>query len=159
MIAALAATAYQLRVQGRLWMCSCEYLLLWSGDAWSSDNSQHLLDPYSFTHVLHGFAFYGLFWLVGARWGWTAGLRLVLAAKIALARSLAGVLPLGIAFQLNDDLLGIWGEEQATGKEAAAKPKPRSPKATPTRPAPASAPAPEAAAEPEAESAAEETPE
>jgi geranylgeranyl diphosphate synthase type I len=24
---------------------------------------------------------------------------------------------LGIAFQLNDDLLGIWGEEQATGKE------------------------------------------
>jgi geranylgeranyl diphosphate synthase type I len=25
---------------------------------------------------------------------------------------------LGIAFQLNDDLLGIWGQEQATGKEA-----------------------------------------
>ena len=24
---------------------------------------------------------------------------------------------LGIAFQLNDDLLGIWGDEQATGKE------------------------------------------
>ena len=24
---------------------------------------------------------------------------------------------LGLAFQLNDDLLGIWGEEQATGKE------------------------------------------
>jgi geranylgeranyl diphosphate synthase type I len=25
---------------------------------------------------------------------------------------------LGVAFQLNDDLLGIWGEERATGKEA-----------------------------------------
>ena len=25
---------------------------------------------------------------------------------------------LGLAFQLNDDLLGIWGAEQATGKEA-----------------------------------------
>ena len=24
---------------------------------------------------------------------------------------------LGLAFQLNDDLLGIWGQEQATGKE------------------------------------------
>jgi len=52
----LAGVAYQLRSQGRLWWCSCDYLLLWSGDPWSSNNSQHLLDPYSFTHVLHGFA-------------------------------------------------------------------------------------------------------
>lgn len=66
-IAALVATAYQLRVQGRLWICSCDYLLLWSGDAWSSNNSQHLLDPYSFTHVLHGFAFYGLLALIVPR--------------------------------------------------------------------------------------------
>ena len=57
--AVLAGTAYQLHSQGRLW-CSCDYLLVWAGDAWSSDNSQHLLDPYSFTHLLHGFAFYGL---------------------------------------------------------------------------------------------------
>ena len=56
----LAATAYQLRSQGRLWRCSCGRLLLWSGDAWSSDTSQHLLDPYSFTHMLHGFVFCGL---------------------------------------------------------------------------------------------------
>lgn len=67
MIAALAATTYQLRAQGRLWWCSCDYLLLWSGDAWSSDNSQHLLDPYSFTHVLHGFVFCGLLALVAPR--------------------------------------------------------------------------------------------
>lgn len=63
-IAVLAGAAYQLRSQGRLWLCSCDYLLLWSGDAWSSDNSQHLLDPYSFTHVLHGFIFYGLLALI-----------------------------------------------------------------------------------------------
>jgi hypothetical protein len=59
-MAVLAAAVYQLRSQGRLWLCSCGYFLLWTGDAWSSDNSQHLLDPYSFTHVLHGFLFWWL---------------------------------------------------------------------------------------------------
>lgn len=63
----LVATTYQLRSQGRLWWCSCDYLLLWSGDPWSSDNSQHLLDPYSFTHVLHGFVLCGLLALIVPR--------------------------------------------------------------------------------------------
>jgi hypothetical protein len=71
-VVVLAATAYQLRSQGRLWQCSCDYLLLWSGDAWSSDNSQHLFDPYTFTHLLHGFVFCGLLALIvprlSARW-------------------------------------------------------------------------------------------
>jgi hypothetical protein len=67
MAAVLLGAAYQLRSQGRLWWCSCEYLLLWSGDPWSSDNSQHLLDPYSFTHVLHGFLFCGLIVLIALR--------------------------------------------------------------------------------------------
>lgn len=49
-----------LRSQGRLWWCACGRLLLWTGDAWSSDTSQHPFDPYSFTHVLHGFLFCGL---------------------------------------------------------------------------------------------------
>ena len=66
-VVVLAATAYQLRSQGRLWWCSCGYLLLWSGDPWSSDNSQHLLDPYSFTHLLHGFVLCGLLALTAPR--------------------------------------------------------------------------------------------
>jgi Protein of unknown function (DUF2585) len=33
---------------------------LWVGDTWSKHTSQHLFDPYSFTHVLHGVMFYGL---------------------------------------------------------------------------------------------------
>jgi len=34
-------------------------------DVWGPHNSQHLLDPYSFTHVLHGVLLYGAFaWLV-----------------------------------------------------------------------------------------------
>jgi hypothetical protein len=66
-VVVLVGTAYQLRSQGRLWWCSCDYLLLWLGDPWSSDNSQHLLDPYSFTHILHGFVLYGLLVLVAER--------------------------------------------------------------------------------------------
>ena len=66
-VVVLVGAAYQLRSQGRLWWCSCDYFLLWSGDPWSSDNSQHLLDPYSFTHLLHGFLFCGLLGLTVPR--------------------------------------------------------------------------------------------
>ena len=57
----LSAAALLLRLEGRLWICACGRFQLWSGNICSSDNSQHFLDPYSFTHVLHGFLF---FWLV-----------------------------------------------------------------------------------------------
>ena len=66
-VVVLAGTTYQLRSQGRMWWCSCDYLLLWSGDPWTSDNSQHLLDPYSFTHLLHGFVLCGLLALIVPR--------------------------------------------------------------------------------------------
>jgi hypothetical protein len=67
MLAVLFGTALVLRSQGRLWWCSCNYLLVWSGDPWSPDNSQHLLDPYSFTHLLHGFLLCGLLTLLVPR--------------------------------------------------------------------------------------------
>ena len=60
-VAILGVTAILLRLEGRLWICSCRRLLIWVGQTCSSDNSQHILDPYSFTHVLHGFLF---FWLI-----------------------------------------------------------------------------------------------
>lgn len=59
--AIFVATALMLRVQGRLWICSCGNVLFWAGNTCSSDNSQHFFDPYAFTHVLHGFMF---FWLI-----------------------------------------------------------------------------------------------
>ena len=37
---------------------------LWSGDIWSEHNSQFVADPYSFTHVTHGVAFYALLALI-----------------------------------------------------------------------------------------------
>ena len=64
-LAAFIATAILLRFEGRLWICACGNLRAWSGQICSSDNSQHFLDPYSFTHVLHGFLFFWLIaWLV-----------------------------------------------------------------------------------------------
>src|SRR4030095_13137576 len=56
-----------LRAEGRLLFCACNRLLLWVGDTCSSNNSQHLFDPYSFTHILHGFLFFWLITLVGKR--------------------------------------------------------------------------------------------
>ncbi|HEX8559151.1 MAG TPA: DUF2585 family protein [Pyrinomonadaceae bacterium] len=58
--AVVSAAVVALRLQGRLWLCACGRLTPWVGDAWSADTSQHLFDPYSFTHALHGFAFAGL---------------------------------------------------------------------------------------------------
>jgi uncharacterized membrane protein YjdF len=55
------ATALVLRLEGRLWICSCGKPFVWVSQACSSNTSQHLFDPYSFTHVLHGFVF---FWLI-----------------------------------------------------------------------------------------------
>ena len=81
--ATLAAAVFQLRQQGRLWWCACGRVLVWSGDAWSADNSQHLFDPYSFTHVLHGFAFCGLLAWVLPRLSWDWRLALAVALEAA----------------------------------------------------------------------------
>lgn len=61
LLAILIVAALMLRWEGRLWICACGSVKFWIGNTCSSDNSQHFLDPYSFTHILHGFAFY---WLV-----------------------------------------------------------------------------------------------
>src|SRR5688572_7567963 len=63
-ITTVVVAAFQLHIQGRLWLCSCGRLFLWVSDAWSSDTSQHLFDPYSFTHLLHGFLFCWLLMLI-----------------------------------------------------------------------------------------------
>jgi uncharacterized membrane protein YjdF len=55
--------ALQLHHQGRSWWCNCRGFL-WTSEAWSSLTSQTFLDPYSFTHLLHGFMFAGLLLLV-----------------------------------------------------------------------------------------------
>jgi hypothetical protein len=66
-VAVLLLTTFLLRSEGRLWICSCSEFLIWAGKVCSANNSQQFLDPYSFTHVLHGFLYFWLIVLVLSR--------------------------------------------------------------------------------------------
>jgi hypothetical protein len=66
--AAIATMVFALSYQGRIWWCKWDApIYLWSSDAWGTHNSQHLFDPYSFTHILHGIGFCGLLYLIFRR--------------------------------------------------------------------------------------------
>lgn len=75
------ATVFLLHSEGRSWICSCGLLLVWEGQICSANNSQHFLDPYSFTHVLHGFLYLWLLALIAPRvsTGWQFSLAVTMA--------------------------------------------------------------------------------
>ena len=66
-IGALTIQAFALWVMGLPVICKCGAVALWHGNPSGPETSQHLTDWYTYTHIIHGFAFYFLLWLVAPR--------------------------------------------------------------------------------------------
>ena len=81
--AALALFLLQVAVlyaMGRIPICECGYVKLWEGGVNSSGNSQHLS---YWSHIIHGFLFYGLGWVLFRRAPLTARLSLAVLIEAA----------------------------------------------------------------------------
>lgn len=76
--AILLAMILLLRAQGRIWWCKLGDHAPATLDAWSTHTSQHVFDPYSFTHVLHGILFFWLIFALCGKWSFAARFALAL---------------------------------------------------------------------------------
>jgi len=78
----IGSTAIVLWLMNRVVYCTCGYIKLWQSNSWSSENSQHLLDWYTLSHVIHGFIFYWLLQRFVPKW--SIGTKMLMALMIEI---------------------------------------------------------------------------
>jgi len=76
----LIGTVITLYFMGREPICKCGYVKFWHGVVQSSENSQHIADWYTPSHILHGLIFFFLTSLFFSKW--TFGMRLALSMVV-----------------------------------------------------------------------------
>lgn len=84
--AALALVAIQIAVLhnfGQPAFSTSGRLMLWVNDVWSNETSQQFADWYSFSHIIHGFIFFGILHLVAPRLPVAARLLIAMGVEIA----------------------------------------------------------------------------
>ena len=79
-----------LLAMGRVPICTCGTIKLWWGTVQSAENSQHIADWYSFSHVIHGLLFYFFAHILWRRW------------KLLGGKPASWALPIAVAFE------GLW---------------------------------------------------
>jgi hypothetical protein len=63
-------------------ICRCSYVALWHANPSGPETSQHLTDWYTYTHVIHGFGFYLLLWLVAPHLSFGSRLAIAIGLEV-----------------------------------------------------------------------------